>query len=133
MRDGMYRPLKPLETFILQKLLSVDVEGIGLLQNQLEFASARVLDEYGSLQIRIDGAPKSGFLDGPLIYAKQKDLDTTDDFAPHINILLFIKNGLLDRLEIYKDNLGRILGSINPKEFNELLVDKRRFPAAPVP
>lgn len=131
MDEIYYRPLAKSERLILEKLLSVDLPGIQALRNQMAHARVRILDECGSLEIKIDDSTPSQFRDGPLVSARQSDLDTGDEFGPHINVLLFIKSGFLDELEIYKDNLSPIQASLEPEKFGEILIDRRRVGSEP--
>lgn len=131
MPEDAYRPLTNSERSILEKLLSVNLPGIQTLRNQIVHAQARILDECGSLKIKIDDSVPGRFHDGPLITARQPDRDTGDEFGPHINVLLFIKSGFLDDLEIYKDDASPILDSLDPKKFGELFIDTSRIGPEP--
>ncbi|MGH7053184.1 MAG: DUF6984 family protein [Stellaceae bacterium] len=126
-----YRPLTQSESLILEKLLSIDLPGIQVLRDQVAHARVRTIDECGSLEIKIDDSVPSRFRDGPLISARQSDADTEDEFGPHINILLFIKGGFLEELEIYKDDASPIQVSLDPGKLGELLIDTRRVGPEP--
>lgn len=131
MPEPVYRTLTDPERSILEILLSTDLPGIQTLRDQVAHAKVQVLDECGSLGIKIEDSAPGLFRDGPLITARQPDRDTKDEFGPHINVLLFIKNGFLDELEIYKDDGSPILEPLDPGKFGELLIDTRR--AGPEP
>lgn len=59
MDEIYYRPLAKSERLILEKLLSVDLPGIQALRNQMAHARVRILDECGSLEIKIDDSTPS--------------------------------------------------------------------------
>ena len=124
MPEPNYRPLTNWERVVLAKLLSVDVPGIEVLKEQVVQARAITLDEYGSIGINVGARNSARFRDGPLVSATQSDRDTTEGYGPFINIILFVKSGLLNELQIYKDDSGEIINHIDPEKF-DLVVDTR--------
>lgn len=123
-----YRPLTDFEKSILEKLLSVDVPGVTVLRSQMGRAMAMTLDEYGSIKLEINSANRAEFSNGPLVSATQRDGDTVDGYGPFINLLLFVKDGLLNELQIYKDDGGKITSRLDPMKF-DLTVDSRLLPS----
>ena len=120
-----YRPLTDSEKAIVMKMLSVDLPGVEILREQANHAMARVLDRYGSIAFKLGLVERTRFSDGPLISALQPDTDTVQRYGPSVNIILFIKDGLIGELQIYKDDGSKILGSVDVQKF-DLVVDKRK-------
>jgi hypothetical protein len=120
-----YRPLTDSEKAIVMKMLSVDLPGVEILREQANHAMARVLDRYGSIAFKLGLVERTRFSDGPLISALQPDTDTVQRYGPYVNIILFIKDGLIAELQIYKDDGSKILGSVDVQKF-DLVVDKRK-------
>jgi hypothetical protein len=126
MSKADYRPLTDAERSMVTKMLSIDVPGIEILREQARVATAKVIDEYGSISFKIDADSRSQFTDGPLISATQADKNTVCGYGPYINIILFIKLGMLNELQIYKDDGSPILERVDPSKF-ELVVDRRKI------
>jgi len=124
MLESHYRPLTDLEKAVLIKLLSVDLPGVEALRGQIGRSTAQTLDEYGSIELKVDSPNRARFSDGPLVSATQNDHGTTEGYGPFINVLLFVKNGLLKELQIYKDDSSKIVNRVDPEKF-DVIVDKR--------
>lgn len=127
MPQADYRLLTNLEKAILVKLLSVELPGVEILREQIGRARAQTIDEYGSIALRVESPMRAPFGNGPLVSATQNDRNTVEGQGPFINVLLFIKDGLLQELQIYKDDSGEIIDRIEPAKF-DLVVDKRLLP-----
>lgn len=121
-----YRPLSNLEITILEKLLSVDLPEIGILREQISRTKALTVDENGSIKLKVNSPVRARIGDGPLVTATQIDQDTVIGYGPYINVLLFLKKGVLEEVDIYKDDSGKIINPIDPQRF-DLIVDKRRL------
>jgi hypothetical protein len=119
-----YRPLTDLEKAILGKLLSVHLPGVEILREQIGRAKARTLDEYGSIGLKVEPSTRACFRDGPLVSATQSDRNTVAGYGPFINVLLFVKDGLLTELQIYKDDAREIINTVDPEAF-DLIIDTR--------
>ena len=105
-----WRPLRPAERVVLDRLLSKPFAGDAEIIVQLATAQVRVIDADGSLRFQVDGpfAPvrscvpaNARYLDGP-----------GDDYSPHVHLLLHVVDRRLHELEIYKDDGTPILVGI---------------------
>jgi hypothetical protein len=124
MSETAQRALTPDERLILSKLLSISAPGIEVLRQQMADARAVVSDEYGSISLDVHKAQPGNFSDGPLITATQFDTDTVENYGPKINVILFVKNGFINELQIYKDDGKPIKSRLNPDLF-DLFLDRR--------
>jgi hypothetical protein len=112
-----FRPLRTNEREILLKLISaVPAAGEGL-RSQVNSCAARELDEYGSLELTVPSPVKLLELSGPIVSAMQEDTDTIPTKGPYINFILFARNGVINELQIYKDDGGAIKSAIDPSRF----------------
>lgn len=111
------RPLSRTEGRILEKLLSLNDPNATLLRKQIPFCSAMDLDEFGSIKIICHNDNMTHSVDGPFVTGQQEDIDTVPSFGPYINYILFVKNGKLSELQIYKDDGGAIKQNADPDQF----------------
>lgn len=92
-----WRPLKEHERTLLERLLECEFPRRDELQRQLEFVSARQIDEYGSLALDVKSPIRAGTWSGMLVDAEYLDADRVP-----IWILLHAVDGRLSELEIVK-------------------------------
>lgn len=97
-----WRDLTNNERQLIELLLTRDFPGVEALRNQLETATASIIDTKGSLQFRVSD---------PLADVQQRVpsegyyFDTEGvDYIPAINVLLHVVDGKLHELEVYKDD-----------------------------
>lgn len=117
MSGDRYRELTEIERNILLKLASAGVANQEILVAQINVARVMDLDEFGSLKFELLQCPKYFDASGPLITAQQEDANTVAGFGPYINVLLFLKEGYIDELEVYKDDGGSIASALEPEKF----------------
>ncbi len=56
--------------------------------------------------------------------ATQKDQDTVNGYGPFINFVLFLKNGHLDELQIYKDDGSALIKKPDANEIISIYTDR---------
>jgi hypothetical protein len=105
------RPLTPAERNVLLALLSEEFPGRDALLDQVTSLTVRSIDREGSLELKASG-PKADVKARIPVEAVMED---QDGFLIHI--LLHVCEGLLNELEIYKDNLGVPQREVNPDSF----------------
>lgn len=115
MASTEFRELRDVELRILDRMLQVPIPQSAALREQVAAAKVRPVDELGSLGFKVC---RSCLLvqaaDGPILSALQPDEDTVENFGPYINYILFVKDGLITELQIYKDDGSRIKKPLDP-------------------
>jgi hypothetical protein len=111
------RPLNETEKRILEKLLSLDNPDAKVLRKQIPFCSATDLDEFGSIEIKCHQDDVTNSVHGPFVTGQQEDIDTLPNFGPYINYIIFVDNGRLSELQIYKDDGSVIRQKVDPDKF----------------
>lgn len=95
--QSTWRPLEPWEKRILETLLECEFPGRDELQRQLEFLSARTIDKFGSLELRVAS---------PILAEASRTVPVEAEyFDPDgvpVWILLHVREGQLCELEILK-------------------------------
>jgi len=90
------------EHAVLKRLLDEDFQGVSALREQLGAIQVRPIDSEGSLKLQPEeGAPRAEVAQRVPVEAELKD---HDGFMIHV--LLHVIDGLMDELEIYKENLS---------------------------
>lgn len=117
MEATQFRPLSELERRVLDKLISVISPGGEVLKKQVESAQVKEIDTLGSLEFLVSSTDKYLDATGPLVTAQQEDVDTVPGRGPYINFLLFLRDGTIEQLEIYKDDASPIRSVNNPEKF----------------
>jgi len=107
-----YRPLNDWERrIILRLLLEEPFTGRDDLLSQVEKATARSIDEDGSISLRCSPTPKARVTARIPVEGEAQD---TDGMAIHY--LLHVVDGLMSELEVYKDDSSRVLRQADPEE-----------------
>jgi hypothetical protein len=89
------------EQAVLDRLLREDFPGAETLRKQSQDLQVRRIDRDGSLELRPgEGAPRADVDERVPVEAELKD---RDGFMIHV--LLHVVDGLMNELDIYKDNL----------------------------
>jgi len=117
MSNDLYRDLNEQERKILLKMASAEVINREILIAQIDVARVNGLDRVGSLKFKLTQCPQYFNTNGPMITAQQEDVDTVAGFGPYINVLLFLKDGYIDELEVYKDDGSEIVSQLDPEKF----------------
>ena len=88
-----------------------------ILMSQINSSRAKDIDDIGSVKFLVSCDDRYAHVTGPLITAQQEDVDTVPGRGPYINFLLFLCDGVIDQLEIYKDDGSQILTDFDPEKF----------------
>ena len=112
--DSSFRPLKTHERELLEKLLEPEFPGRDELRSQLNSVTAKQILEDGTLGLQCD----------PTHPASVKCRVPTEGWHPdaggvNIHVLLHVVHGLMNELEIYKDDGSEIL---NPPSARDLVL-----------
>lgn len=98
------REISDKEKGILQRMLSAGIPHSEEILEQIEGVSVAVLDNFGSLRFLTEDRNRLNLPDGPIINALQVDQETESDFGPYVNYIIFVKDGRVCELQIYKDD-----------------------------
>lgn len=117
-RIGLRKPSE-YESAIFAQLTSIDYPGKDIVKKQLDNCHVTVIDEFGSLRLRTESTEKAMVQTRVPIEGTGSD---ADGFLIHYS--LHIVNGFVDELEIYKDNLAKIIKPILPQELRLMTFSK---------
>jgi len=117
MEDDDFRSLSIIERRMLHAMISTELPDGEILIRQIDSSRVKAIDEVGSLKFSVSCDELYDDVSGPLITAQQEDVDTVPGCGPYINFLLFLRDGVVDELEVYKDDGGRILSTFDPSKF----------------
>ena len=109
-----FRLLRTHELEILEKLLEPDFPGRDELRQQLGSLTTRQLFEDGTLDLNCGATARA-----PVTCSVPTEGEYIDADGYHINVLLHVKDGLMNELEILKLYPSKI---INPPEAKNLSV-----------
>ena len=102
--DSSFRPLKASEKHILTKLLESEFPGRDELRRQLESTRARQIFDDGTLELRVDSGPLATVKNRVPIEAQCPDGD-----GVMIHLLLHVVHGMMDELEVFKEDGSKSL------------------------
>ena len=94
-----FRPLTDDERALIDALLTSDFDGSNEIRAQLDSAFVRALDEDCSLEFKVEGAPKA--------HVKRRipiEAEVEDEDGRSIHILLHVVDGVVDELEVYRED-----------------------------
>lgn len=97
-----WRQLTDNERRLVEKLLSPEFPGCEALRAQLDTARVSVIDQDGSLQFRVSG-PSAKVTQRVATEAYYFDAEGTG-LRPAVHLLLHVVDGMLNELEVYKDD-----------------------------
>ena len=117
MGQKTFRPLTDTEKGALYKMISVVSSAGEILKKQIESSIVKEIDDLGSLEFSVSTNEKYSDVTGPFITAQQKDVDTVPMVGPYINFLLFLREGTICELEVYKDDGSQIMSACDPDKF----------------
>jgi hypothetical protein len=92
-----YRQMSEYEASLLARLLEVDFEGRDAVAQQVQNAVVREIDEYGSIEFRVDDERRAAVTQRVPVEGEANDVDGVP-----IWVMLFVVNGKVDELEICK-------------------------------
>lgn len=111
-----YRPLSDWERrVILRLLLAAPFAGRDELVSQVDKATARTVDEDGSIGLQCSLTAKACVMTRIPVEGEAQDTDGTT-----IHYLLHVVDGTLSELEVYKDDSSRVLRQVDPEEVTVL-------------
>jgi hypothetical protein len=97
-----WRPLTDHERQLVEKLLSVEFPGCEVLRAQLKTARVSTIDQDGSLEFRVSGPPANVEQRVPT-EGYYFDAEGAGQ-RPAVHLLLHVVGGMLNELEVYKDD-----------------------------
>ena len=112
-----FRPLTNKEQAILARLAEAPLPDIESIKRQMARAQAKTLDANGSLEFRVASGVPAISIDGALVTGSQADEDTTENYSPYVQCVLFSRNGFISHLDVYKDDGSKIKTTIDPAKF----------------
>jgi uncharacterized protein DUF6984 len=102
-RGEGFRTPRPMEVDLPKRLLAADFPGAHELREQLVTAKVRSADDDGCLEFLIIGGPPA-----PVTQRVPVEGEAIDQDGVGIHCLLFVTNGVMSRLEFYKDDNSEI-------------------------
>jgi hypothetical protein len=113
-----FRPLSSTERSVLAKLLSEDFPGSPALREQLAHVRARRIDADGSLALQ--PAPDATQAEVTRRIPVEAELEDVDDVTIHA--LLHVIDGLINELEVYREDSSPIRRDIRPDDFRLIVL-----------
>ncbi|MGN6664929.1 MAG: DUF6984 family protein [Solirubrobacterales bacterium] len=114
-----FRSPSDAESAVLQRLLSEHFSGRDALLDQLPTLRVRQIDEQGSLKLKVI-APTSRAEDSFRVPV-EAELPDLDGMAIHLS--LHVVNGVMDELEIYREDSGLVKRQLSPEELRLIVLD----------
>jgi hypothetical protein len=116
--EAAFRALSAPERSILAKLLSQDFPGSADLREQLLQTRGRKIDADGSLALEpATGAIPAGVTRRIPVEAELEDVD-----GMTIHVLLHVINGLMNELEVYREDSSPVQRHISPDELRLIVL-----------
>lgn len=98
-------------------LLDADFPGNAALREQLSKARVRRIDEDGSLEISVDDAPRAEVVGRVPVEAETEDSDGVP-----IHVSLHVVNGLMNELELYREDSKPVKRAPAPEALRVLVL-----------
>lgn len=112
MSDSALRDLGETERAVLEKLLSYEFPGVDALREQSKGLRARSIDAEGSLELKPgEDVPRADVAQRVPVEGELKDRS-----GMTIHVLLHVVDGLLNELDVYRDDGGIPQRELDPKE-----------------
>ena len=105
---------------LLHKMASFSPSLTKEISAQIQNSETEIIDDFGSLKITVTSGETLDVQDGPIVNATCNDQDTIDGYGPYVNFILFVKNGYINELQIYKDDGTEIKNKVNPCNLKSL-------------
>jgi hypothetical protein len=115
-----WRPPTSMELGILERMLQADFPAVEVLRKQLPGLQVREIDNESSLELKVESQVRALLKLKVPVEARYSDgepYEVTNQV--HVHFLLHVAGGLMNELEIYKDDGTQIL---RPPEISELHV-----------
>lgn len=114
-----WRPMSPLETGILQRMLQANFPYVEVLRKQLPGLEVREITGERSLELKPWNQVRALFKYKVPVEAAYSDTEPYEEMGQvHVHILLHVNNGLMSELEIYKDDGTKIERLPEPSELH---------------
>ncbi len=117
-KEKEFRPIREEERALVAKLLSADFPSKAALAHQATEVSARRLDSDGSLALR----PRAGVPAASVTRRIPVEAELDDIDGVTIHVLLHVVDGLMDELEIYRDDSRPIQRQLPSDELRLLVL-----------
>lgn len=106
----MPRKLYPLERRLFEKMLSVPFPGNDILRSQLDHVLVKCADSNGGLCLLATGPIQPVYLRNRVpVEGETQDVD-----GMPIHLLLHVVDGVVNELEIYREDNGALLAGVDP-------------------
>lgn len=112
---GQGRTLTAQEAGILRVLLGPEFQGRDALAVQVENATATPIDDHGSLRFLVSDAAPAEVARRVPVEAETEDVD-----GVKVHVLLHVVDGLLDELEIFREDSGTLLREVRAESLRTL-------------
>lgn len=109
MTAATFRSMSTRERQIIDALLAHDFPGRAHVREQLATATARVIDEQGSLEFEVTSRESA-----PVVKRVATEAWYRDDDGVCVSLLLHVSDGIVRELEIYKDDSSPIIRAPEP-------------------
>ena len=113
-----WRPLAGDERSVLLRLLSAEFAGKKQLLEQATGASARTLDDDGSIAL----LPRAGTAVARVERRVPVEAYSDEAAGPHVHVLLHVVDGFLNELEFYRDDGAPVQHPIRPDTLHLLVL-----------
>lgn len=106
-----YRQPTTYERQVIERLLEVNFLGQNVIFEQINSSLVTKIDENGSLKFNVKIRAKANVKQRVPIEAECEDVDGVT-----IHVLLHVVDGIVDELEIYKDDSSLVIKMPDPKD-----------------
>jgi hypothetical protein len=116
--ESNFRPLSEGERSLLTKLLSAEFPGKEALLEQMVDVKARRIDALGGLAL----APVENAAVANVVRRIPVEAELDDRDGVTVHVLLHVLNGLMNELEVYRDDSGPIQRLLSSDDFRLIVL-----------
>jgi hypothetical protein len=102
--DNSFRPLSIREFQLLKRLLEPEFPGSHELRQQLKSVTAKTIDDDGGLALQCSPSPSA-----PVGGRVPTEGECADADGMGIHVLLHVVNGVMNELEVFREDSSRVL------------------------
>ncbi len=103
--QSKWRPVSGIELGIFERMLAADFPGVEVLRKQLPDLEVREIDGEASLELKVANQVRTIFKYPVPVEASYSDIAPYQALSQvHVHILLHVNLGLMNEVEIYKDD-----------------------------
>jgi hypothetical protein len=117
MREGDFRAMTSAGQDVLATLLRAEFRGRDALRQQVASATAHVIEDDGSLAFSVIDGARADIVRRVPVEAELEDVDGVT-----IHVLLHVADGMLDELEIFREDSRRVQRPTVPTEFRVIVL-----------